>query len=107
MPSSSPTPAWHRWAFLYLCTAAVGAFAIFGGGFLPSAWFAGWSWWQRLALILLGSPFLVVGYVLCAGAIEALMHALGLALKHYPLQTLAAAVSIAGLVYAFTSLFPH
>ena len=91
---------------LYLGTVVLGSFAVLRTTLLPSEWFAGWLWWQRLLLVLLGSPFLVAAYVACEGRVEALLRVAAFSLRERPLPTLVGLLALASLLYAFVHLFP-
>jgi len=96
---------WRKWLLPYLATVAIGSVAVLGSGLLPPEWFAGWLWWERLLLVLLGSPFIIVAYVTCERLVEVLFRAVASSLKDRTLHTAVALVGLAALLYAFVRLF--
>jgi hypothetical protein len=98
-------PPWRKWFLLYVGTAVLGLFAVFGG-LLPPQWFEGWLWWQRLLLVVLGSPFVIAAYLACEAIVEALLRVAANATSDRPLPVVVGLLALASLLYAFVHLFP-
>ncbi|MCW5658422.1 MAG: hypothetical protein KIT60_12020 [Burkholderiaceae bacterium] len=98
-------PPWRKWFLLYLGTAVLGSFAVLGR-LLPVQWLDGWLWWQRLLLVLLGSPVVIAAYLGCEAIVEGLLRVAGNALRERPLPVVVGLLALASLLYAFVHLFP-
>jgi hypothetical protein len=75
-----------KWIAIYTVAVLLGTFMLIGG-IVPERWYAGWSWWQRLLLALVGGPFIVVAYVTIQALFEGGVHATVAALRAQPFAT--------------------
>jgi hypothetical protein len=75
------------WLALYICSVGGGAAVLFGNTGSPS-YFADWSWWQRLLLLLLMGPIAVAGKILMLFLLEGGVLVIWYFLKENPLETI-------------------
>ena len=92
-----------RWLGIYAALTFAGAYLLLGGAVEPEV-LAGWQWWHRLILVLLGGPLLVVAYVLVHSLLEGAFYAVWYFLKENPLATIAITSVVGSLIYATAQL---